>query len=645
MRDGLASNCFVPNSALLGCLAVFFFLGPTPKTLAEPAPIPTVNADIRLLEPTRLRVSKLSAITLETVNYTGPVTILLDGVDISAAVERKDTRLTYRAPEPFQPGPHHLVVIAADVTGPGRSEWNLVIDGRGGIAGRRELYSQSSLSLSASHVSGDQANGNQTETNASLAVNVGVRDERSDVNFTSNFNYSSTAAEHRITPSGYLLQGKRDQDRVGLGDVSFKGTPLTVPSLARRGAMAEAHWGNVGLQLVQVNSQSVTGWNTGLGADNQLQGAALSYVGSGENGQAPRIDVVLLSGEILNSSSGNVSSTDAPSSGKIAGIQGSGNYSGVGYTVELGISEYDADTTDATSARHDVAGSIQLSKALGGISLTGDYQRAGPDYGSIANPGATYDREQYGLSAGTAFDVSALTASLTRSRDNLDNDPLRPVVYNDNIGLTYALTPESWPATSLGYTAGRVHSNAEPVGTPATDITNQSVSAAFSVSRQQWMSNLALNGSTIDDPVNGNTSAQSGTLSLQFQPSQVWNAAPSFSLVRSEHASVTQRTQLATVNLNWKISSEIGLTSQVVWAKNSASDNSVDNTQLTPLLRVSWDITRYFKRLLSQQQAGLSLSYRGNRYRDHLDPTRDQSDESILINIDISAPLEGRYGF
>ena len=606
---------------------------------------PIVNGDIRLLEPTRLQLTTLQTFRLETINYTGPVTVLIDGVDVSAGVKRDITRLLYRATEPLSPGIHQLTVLTTAVGGPGRADWQLTVNEPRRSARQRELYSKSSLSLSGSYVTGDKINNDQTVVSGNLAVDVGARVEQTDISLETNIGYASTSSNNDLTPTGYLLQAEREQDSLSLGDVSFTGTPLTVPSLSHRGALADVHWGTVGLQVMQVNSRSVTGWGTGLGSDNQLQGAVLGYAGNGKDGQMSQLTAVVISGEIQDANSASVASIDPPSRGKVLGVRGSGQYAGLGYTAELGFSEFDPDTEDTVAAKHDLAGSFQLSKAVGGISLSAAYLRAGADYNSIANPGATFDREQLGMSASTAFNISSVSLSLSRSRDNLDNDPSRPVVYNDNIGLSYALTPTSWPALSFNYTVGQVNSDAEPTGTPVTDITTQSASVGMSLSRQQWLASAVVNAGLIDDPVNGGTGSGSAVLTLQVQPDQNWNLVPSLSLIRSRHQAVTQETALATMTLNWKVSKTIGAAAQGAWVRNIADDNSVDNLQLNPVLRVSWDITDYLKRMLSQQHAGLTLSYRGNHYRDHADPSRSLTDQSILIGIDISAPLEGQYGF
>ena len=605
---------------------------------------PVVNGDIRLVDPSSLRLKTLSVISIEIANYADAVILLIDGLDVTDRLEKQGARLTYRSAAPLAAGNHHVEVFAENFDVHGHAAWDIDVVNKSSQSKKVELYSKSNISATASRVFGDN-NDNQTSVSGNLAIDVGALSEQTDVSLETNLGYSSTTPDQDFTPTGYLLQAKRDQNRLAMGDVSFSGTPLTVPSLAHRGAMADVDLGAVGLQLIQVNSRSVTGWRNGLGVDNQLQGAALSYGGHGKHGQMPQLTAVLLSGEISEASSDNVASIDPPSRGKVLGVQGSGQYGGFGLNAEIGFSEFDPDTGDTVSSKHDLAGSIQLSRAVGGISLSAAYLRAGADYSSIANPGATFDREQLGLSASTAFDITSLSLSLGRSRDNLDNDPSRPIVYNDNIGLSYALTPVSWPALSFSYSVGKVMSDAEPVGVPVTDINTQSASAGVSLNRQHWMGSLLVSAGLIDDPVNGATGSGSAVLTLQVQPDQRWSLVPSLSITKSRHRAVTQQTALATMSLNWNVSKNVGAAGQMAWVRNDADDSSVNNLQIDPVIRVSWDITDYLKRLLSQQHAGLTLSYHGNHYKDHFDPTRSLTEQSLLIGLDISAPLEGKYGF
>src|SRR3990170_3891150 len=109
-------------------------------------------------------------------------------------------------------------------------------------------------------------------TSANLAVNVGMQSGGTEVSFESSFGYSNTSSNNQLTPSGLLLQLRHVKNLFALGDVNFKGTPLTASSLARRGILADLHWKNTSLQRLQANSRTVTGWKSGL---EQLQDGIL----------------------------------------------------------------------------------------------------------------------------------------------------------------------------------------------------------------------------------------------------------------------------------------------------------------------------------------------------------------------------------
>jgi hypothetical protein len=318
---------------------------------------------------------------------------------------------------------------------------------------------------------------------------------------------------------------------------------------------------------------------------------------------------------------------------------------GFGYNIEMAGSSYDANTLSNEGPKQDLAEKIQLDRVVGGINLGANYQRAGTNFASIANPGATYDREQYALTAGTALGTSSLSTSLSRSRDNLGNDATRPVVYNNNVGLTYALTPKSLPALSFSYLYGQVKSESEPVGSPRSDILNQSGSAALSYAGKGWSSNLALNNSWMTDPLNGDTSSRNATFAGNMKAWDKISLAPTVSYSNSDHLGALQQNTMGTLSLNWHIIAPLSLSGQMTWTKNDTSGNVADNIQRTAILRMAWDITPSLKSLVARQQSGLTLSYSGSHYADHIDPSQNRWDQTILLGLQIFSPLEGEGHF
>ena len=249
------------------------------------------------------------------------------------------------------------------------------------------------------------------------------------------------------------------------------------------------------------------------------------------------------------------------------------------------------------------------------------------------------------LSAGTGLGISSLSASVSRTRDNLENDPSRPVVYSNNLGLTYAVAPRVWPTLSLSYGAGQVKSDSEPVGTPKTDIDTQSLTAGLSLARQGWASALSLNGAWVNDPVNGDTGSRGVALNVSLQARDRLSLVPAASVNQSKSNAVSQETDLATLTLNWRVTDALALSGQTAWVKNSSSDDSVENNQRSASLRLGWDVSDWFKRVPTHPQASLSVSYSGSENDDHIDPAGDRTDHTVLFGLNVSAPLEGSHPF
>jgi len=605
-----------------------------------------VNGQIRLLRPASVSASvdEAQEFEIDMGAYRGPVIVLLDNADVTSLVQRDGNRLLYRQDSVLSLGVHHLQVWATDPAGPGRAKWELVLSQTPTAAGQREIYSRSSLSLSASQSAGDKTQNSSLSTNGNLALNVGAKSEQVEATFQGNITYSNTATPNKTSLSNYLLTIKHENDSLALGDVNFKGTPLTASSLARRGVLATVNSSDTSLQLLEASANTVSGWNSGLFSQNRIYGVGLTST-LHASGQPIRISSAVLSGENGAPQSVNVSTTETPSRGKVAGLQGNGRAFDTGFTAEVGWSNYDKNTTDTSKAQTDRAMSLQFDKALMGIAWTFNYLFAGPEFASIANPRAQRDRQQYGLGAGTAFGVSSLSATVSQSRDNVDSNPMNPVVFNNAIGLTYAIAPVKWPVLSLSWQNSKMSSTAEPIGVPHAGNSSSTLSGNTSYGQPGWSSNLALSLSSIDDLTQGKSTSNSQQISLNFQPSKDWNLSEALSLSGNEHAAVKQKNKLATIAGDWRLNPTHSLNGQLSISRNDSSDGLTDNVQQTAALRSAWNITPSLPQMFRGNQASLSLSISHNRLQDNILATRNQSSNSIFLGINVTAPLEGRVGF
>lgn len=607
------------------------------------ATVPVVNGQVRLLSPGKAaKGASNRAVEVDVGAYRGPLVLLVDGADVSSLTRREGNRVVYQSTQPLAPGEHRIELRASDPAGPGRAEWTVNVGEGSKAAGKNELYSRSGLSASASQVFGDKVRGSKVAASASLNVDVGAKSGPGEAEAKGSFAYANTSPTDKIEPSTYLLALKYGESSVAMGDVAFRGTQLTAPSLARRGALASVAGAGSTAQVAWVSSNPVTGWDTGLGANERLVAAAASHEFG--TAQAPlRVAAAYVAGDAQSASGAGVSTTDGTARGKVAGVQGTGRLFGTGINLEAAWSRYDPG--GPAGAATDKAATLQLDRALAGINWTGNYLYAGPDFASVANPGATQDRQQLGLSAGTGFGPSTLSASASRSWDNVEDDPSRPVVTNDTYGATYALAIPSWPTFSLSYMRGRVESRKEPAGTPRAENTTDTLSGALSYAGGAWSANLSSNWSKLDDRQAGPSKTLSEQLALTLQPWTSFSLAPTVAFTRSDPASgPTQDTRLGTLTLSWKVLDSLSLDGQASLAQNRASDRSVDTEQRNASLRLAWS-ARWATRLFLARQASLSLSTSYNRQIDRRDASNDQTDASALLGLSVFAPFEGSYRF
>lgn len=609
------------------------------------ADIPVANGQIRLLSPASQRTTPESSITIDIDlgAYSGPLIVMLDGVDVSARVNRNGGRVLYSAPHPLAIGTHQLSVWATDPAGPGRAQWSLEISEPKAAFTGRELYSRIGASASYSRRIDDAAGGKEQTSNANISVDVGARQGKAEVEAQGSFAYADTVADNELKPTTYLLALKYGDNSLAVGDVNFRGTPMTAPSLARRGALALIKLSNTELQLTQLSTNTVTGWDSGLSQHNQIYAAALNYTAVSASSQPVHLVATILSGENSQPTSSNVSSVEAPTRGRAAGLQGSGSLFDTTLNGEFAVSDYDADTRDAEAEKRDKSFSLQVSRAIGGIGTSGNYLYAGSQYASIGNPRATADREQFGLSAATTTGASTVSLSASRSHDNVDRDNARPVVYNDTAGLTYALAPAGWPSLSLSYLHGQVSSTSEPYGTPHADNNIVSLSGVTAYGRPNWMANLSLNRSNIDDVLQGSSSSLSRQLSFIWQPWADLHIAPTYAFTESSNASGSQQTTLTSITVNSRVVETLSFDGQVSAVQNSGSGSTVDNMQQNAAVRASWEMGRRLWKLLPGQQASLYLAFNYNRYEDNINPAQDKSTRSVMVGLTVFAPFEYHY--
>ncbi|MBI5018201.1 MAG: hypothetical protein HZB55_22275 [Deltaproteobacteria bacterium] len=570
--------------------------------------------------------------------------LLIDGADVSSLVRREGNRLVYEIDQPLQPGEHRIQLLSTDPAGPGRADWNVAIGAIGKQGGGREIYSRSGLSASASQVFGDKVRGSQVAASASLNVDVGAKSGPAELEAKGSFAYANTAPADKIEPSSYLAELKYAGGSLAFGDVSFRGTPLTAPSLARRGAVVSVVGAGTTAQVAQVSSNPVTGWETGLSSKERIVAASASHDFAGA--EAPlRVSVSYVDGDAPGASGAGVSTVEGAANGRAAGVQGTGRLWGTGITAEAAWSRYDPDTGGGSGAEGDKAATLQVDRAIAGINWSGNYLYAGPDFASVANPGATRDRQQFGLSAGTGFGVSTLSASFSRSRDNVEDEPSRPVVTNDSYGATYALSVPSWPALSLSYLRGMVKSASEPADTPHTKNTSDTVSGALSYAGGVWSANLSSNWSMLDDGQAGASKTLSEQLAVTLQPWASFSLSPSLAFTRSDPASgPSQDTRLGTLTLSCTLLESLTLDGQAALTQNDASDGSVDSEQRNASVRLSW-AAQWATKFFLARQATLSLSFSYDQQIDHRDSSQDQSSVSGLLGLSVFAPFEGSYQF
>ncbi len=619
----------------------------------------TVQGGARLASPLPSRVAAQNPpqVRIDLPESAGKPLLFIDNVDVTPLARISGNAMVFRPPAPLDPGEHRIRLVVESGGRATESEWTFSAPapgpGRGAksAGARNEVYAQGGISVSASRTFSGKSTATRIPLIGSLNETVGYKRGATEASVSAGARYYNNDPKEKAALTGINALLRHDRDSLEYGDVSFRGTPLLAPSLARRGVLATLNHVDTELQLFQVRTQSVVGTKTGVDFSdysNQTYGGAITRSLVGDN--AVKATAAYLAGrDSLGGNSPTTASLDGPSRGRAAGVLVTGRILTVDSTVEGAWSDFDPDANDPEASRRDAAVSVQLARAVRGVNLTGSYQRLGPDFATVANPNGTKDRQTFGAGVSGTLGIASLSASASRSNDNIKNDAARPVAVDTSAGATATLASAGWPALTFSYMRGVVKSTKEPSGTPHTQNVTDTATAGLSYARQGWSSSLSSSFSWMTaegaSGVQGSTTG-SHQLSLSLQPSPRAGVASSLGWTRSTTGGATRETRLASVNVNvvpW--TNLLTLSGQGSVMFNTATDNAADTRQYSGGVRASFEIHELVKRWFSYGRQSLAVSYTYNRSEDEGAPANDREDHTAYVGIDLYLPVEGRYAF
>ena len=492
------------------------------------------------------------------------------------------------------------------------------------------------------------------ESSVSLSGNLHVESEYRNGDFKSSFsgvdvNYQYGADPSTHLSSGYLWTNTYRNYSLELGDVSVSGAPLVLSGFARRGMQAKTTGDDHSLSLFNVRTEPVEGWQSGISFDDRQTWGMTWQQQMGQKKKSS-LTVSMISGKLQKPQTGNVRSSNAnPQAGDSAGLQLTTQLGGTTIAAQLAGSRFDANTSDATDGLTDQAYELRLSRNIFGLASSLGFHRYGANYATIANPNFSNDRLGYDLSVGSQIQFLGWTASLSSTRDNVEDDITRPVVTSGNAGLKLDFIFDGWPTLNLGFNVSTQDSRDEPNAAQRVRTRGQDVSLGLSDTigpvHLSWSSSLGRLQDKLDASKDSDT--LNHVLSLGYSGEA---ARLNLNLSRNEsRAQATQVADLVNLAADFPVFHEgVVFNSQLSWQHNSASDHSQDNRVTGGSARLSWRLGDMFSSVSSTwADAQFALNWSYNRSRDELNPGNDQSDQRIVLEFSLGAPVsfEHRWQF
>ncbi len=580
--------------------------------------------------------------------------LLVDGVDVTRTATLKDGQWRYQPATPPTPGGHVVELVARDDTAPPLS-WSFNVaapdapspkpaDGQ-----RGELFVQGGLSANyGAPVMAMSGTGTTEQMSANMGLAFGMKTDSLDLSWQGvNLQYTNDGGGEDLTiASGFTMALSRWGQTLEYGDITVQESALTAPSFARRGAQLKLNGLDTEVRLFDVRADTVEGFHSGLsgGSGRQVYGASLRRALLPN--ERLKTGLVYITGQNGGVAGFNSTSTDAPTKGTVAALTVEDTLGPMQLTGELASSRYDINTLDGVPDQSGMAGTVDLSATVGAFSLGAGYEYYHPDFASIANPNFTTDREGVHTQVGTNLAGASLSAALSWSRDNVLDDPTRPVVHST--GGTLSLGLPLTDGVSLSLNGGHtVQDSQGTVGTPVKN-TKGDAGASLTFSGNGWSSGLSANWGFLNDLLAGqDVLTRNYALQGSVSPTDRFSANGSATLAESQTArGAILQNYLYTVSGSLPVLGDVGTTDfQVSLATNVASDDSQDTVNVNGSWRISLNLHQWLKPWIDYGQETLAFSFNYSNEQDRNNNTNDREDYTGFVSLNINAPIQGRRGF
>ena len=583
--------------------------------------------------------------------------LVLDGVDVTGLASVEDNRVRFIPGINLLPGRHRLVVELSDAAGNRMPPREIVFT----VAQPPEEAAIAGLDRASADVYWDaEANlgmfpaENSSFSEWRLQSSIAVRSEAEKDKVKNSLDASVWYSDEEKSETdetwnlNNLLASLSYDDRLFLdmGDVTVESTELIGKTLNRRGGRLGLDANGAEAQAYMVRSNAVTGFDHVFGGgdeDQQIWGGSLAKDLFGGNGLVLRADY--MTGKNYDPDDYNASTLQPGTEGDIFSLSFSSRLLGEALQIEgeYAGSRFDSDISDDRGKEADHAWRARAFGRLDRSDWEAGYRLFGSDFASIANPLGTRNREEVHVDGGIRFNESSLRASLLHGRDNVEKDPLLPVIRNTTGMVSYNRTPADRPAVFASASQTLQESFDEPVGFPGIENTTSVLTVGASQAAERWYLSPSYSFIRFDDR-SAVTDSDSDTHVVAaaggVRPTDLSSVNPSVTYTHTElkATGVATRTwQAALSAVAGFRKNEMNANATISWLDNQTSDGTIHTDTWSGIVQLNFSVEKY---VLGRGKQTLSL--RG-QYNLNDDRIADGDSEDYIVYLVLSFGMPFTY--
>ena len=497
---------------------------------------------------------------------------------------------------------------------------------------KREAFLKVSPSYSASVRLHDNSAypGKSFSNSGNIRLYKNIYDNEYQFDFESNFSYLDQIGpdESHINLSSMIVRFKKGNHKFEAGDVSINHTDFTTSYLSRRGLNYEMTGNKVYVNLFSTNSQQKTGFE-GFGIpvpDANLFGAATGF----KSGQLFSVKTVFITGKDMLDSKTLYSNDDPYREGNLISIWGELKLlkSSLTLNAEYAQSNFGKgeDSSDISKEK-DTAWKAGFNYYKGKISASGNYQKIGTNYHSIANLMMLNDREGYNTMIG--LNLTKLTWNVTY-RD--EKNYLNSADYNTE-RTKEVKTDVNWTLGnhfSIGANFGRNNLNYdESTGLSNSGTAMNTTTYGTNLRYYSGSSSISLGIGKIDSE--NFTSNLNANLSMSFMIGKFLSLNPSASYTETENFSDDSTSKMVNATLSSELRFIPDIFTLTIFSSYYTSESVYsDSKTFSADLGLNFFMAKLFKNKLNP-----TLSLKGNYKQDENSGIKTDS-TSVYLKLDVS---------